>query len=77
MRVVYTAFVLLMAAAVIVFCVQNLSNVAMSFLGWSISVPLPFLVVTVYILGMMTGGTAVAFIRRMIQGATSKPKQAP
>lgn len=75
MRVVYTAFVLLMAAAVIVFCVQNLSKVEMAFLGWSISLPLPFLVVTVYLLGMMTGTTAWHFIRRVIHGATAKPKE--
>lgn len=74
MRVIYTTLVLLMAVAVVVFCAQNLTTVAMSFLGWSVSLPLPFLVVTVYVLGMATGGTLLSFVRRSIHGATAKPK---
>lgn len=75
MRAIYTAFVIIMAAAVILFCVQNLENAPMRFLGWSISLPLALLVLAAYVLGMLTGGTAVSFIRRLIHGATAKPKE--
>ncbi len=75
MRIIYTIFVVLMAVAVVVFCLQNLTTVEMSFLNWRISLPLPFLVVTVYILGMVTGSTLLSFVRRTIHGATTKPKQ--
>lgn len=71
MRYVYTTIVLFLAALVILFCAQNLSTVAVSFLGWSISLPLPLLVVIVYVLGMATGGAVWSFIRRSVRGATA------
>ncbi len=75
MRYIYTAIVLLLAALVVLFCVQNLATVAVSFLGWSISLPLPFLVVIVYVLGMATGGAVWSFVRRSIRGATANPTE--
>jgi len=76
MRIVSTAVVILLAAAVVVFCLQNLANVSVSFLGWKLDAPLAIVVAVVYFLGMLSGGWVLAFIRRLIHGATSKPKSA-
>ena len=75
MRYIYTATVVLLAAAVIVFCLQNSVPVGVSYLGWSVNIPLPLLVVIVYVLGMATGGAVLSFLRRSIRGVTSKPKE--
>ena len=75
MRYIYTATVVLLAAAVIVFCLQNSVPVGVSYLGWSIDIPLPLLVVIVYMLGMATGGAVLTFLRRSLRGAASRPKQ--
>ena len=70
MRVLYAAVLLLFAAAVLVFCVQNLETVSVAYLGWSISLPLPLLVLLVYLLGMVSGWGLLSFLRRSIRRAT-------
>jgi uncharacterized integral membrane protein len=74
MRIIYTALIILFVAAVVVFCLQNLHNVTVSYLGWGMNLPLPVLVLLVYLLGMATGWGVWAFLRRSIQGATRKPQ---
>jgi hypothetical protein len=43
--------------------------VTMSFLGSSAQVPLALLVASIYLLGMITGSSLVALLRRSIKGA--------
>jgi uncharacterized integral membrane protein len=72
MRWVNLTVIILFVAATLIFAVQNFETVTMSFLGFSARAPLALLVAIVYVLGMATGGSIWAVLRRSYQGA--KPK---
>ena len=65
------------AAAVIIFAVQNLHVVTMSFLGFTARVPLALLAVGIYLLGTVTGGTLQALLRQSIEGAKRRTVGTP
>lgn len=67
MRFVHIAIVVLFVAATLIFAVQNLQSVTMSFLGYSLSMPLALQAVVVYLLGMVTGGSLWSLLRRSIE----------
>jgi uncharacterized integral membrane protein len=69
MRWFHIAVVGLFAVLIVVFAVENFQTVTLSFLGWSISVPMVLQVVVVYLLGMATGSSLLALLRRSIAGA--------
>lgn len=69
MRWVYLLVIVLFAAAIAVFCVQNRDFVTVSFLQFGIRAPLAILAVVVYVLGAATGGSLYALLRRSVQGA--------
>jgi lipopolysaccharide assembly protein A len=71
MRWIYLAVIILLAAATIIFALQNFEIVTISFLGFNARVPLALLVAIVYLLGAATGGSLFALLRRSYQG--SKP----
>jgi putative membrane protein len=77
MRWVYLAAIILFAVAMIVFAVQNLEIVTVTFLGFNAGLRLAVLVVIVYLLGAATGGSLFALLRRSYQGATRSMKAAP
>jgi uncharacterized integral membrane protein len=62
---VITVFVIAMA----IFAVQNFQTVTVSFLNTRVSVPLALMIVVIYLLGMLTGGSVWALIRRAIEGS--------
>lgn len=67
MRWVYLAVVVLLAAAIIIFAIQNIQLVTMSFLSFSARAPLSVLVVAIYFLGMATGSSLLALLRYSLQ----------
>jgi putative membrane protein len=69
MRWIHLAVIVLFVAAIVLFAVQNFDLVTMSFLGFSVRAPLWLLVVIVYVLGMATGGSLVALLRRSFRGS--------
>jgi uncharacterized integral membrane protein len=71
-RWIYLAVILLFAAATIVFALQNLEIVTMSFLGANVRVPLALLVAIAYLAGAATGGSLFALLRRSYEG--SRPR---
>ena len=73
MRWLHIAIVCLFAAAIIVFAVQNLQVVTMSFLGFSARVPLALLAAGCYLLGTVSGGALIALLRKSIAGAQRAP----
>ena len=75
MRWVHLTIIVLFAAATVVFAVQNFEIVTVSFLGLSARVPLALLVAIVYVLGMATGGSLFALLRRSLRGARRTPVQ--
>jgi putative membrane protein len=67
MRWVYFTVIIVFSAATIIFVVQNVGVVTMSFLGLSIRAPLALLAAVVYILGALTGGSLYALLRKSVQ----------
>ncbi len=74
MRWVHLAIVILFVAAAIIFAVQNREIATMAFLGFSIRAPLAVLIIGVYVLGAITGGSLFALLRRSVEKA--KPARA-
>jgi uncharacterized integral membrane protein len=69
MRWVYLAVIVLFAAGVVVFAVQNLETVTIAFFRLNISAPLALLIIVVYLLGAATGGSLFALLRRSYEGS--------
>ena len=69
MRWIYLAAIVLFAVALVIFALQNLDAVTMSFLGFKIRAPLAVLAIVVYALGALTGGSLLALLRRSYQGS--------
>jgi lipopolysaccharide assembly protein A len=69
MRWIHLIVIVLFAGAIVVFAVQNFQTVTMSFLGFSVRLPLALLALAIYLLGMATGGSLLALLRRSIKGA--------
>ena len=56
MRWMYVAIVAVLALVTLIFALQNLQSVTVSFLRLQLSSPLAVLIIIVYALGMATGG---------------------
>lgn len=69
MRWIYLTVIALFVAATVLFAVQNFEIVTISFLGFNARVPLALLVAIIYVLGMATGSSLMALIRRSLQGS--------
>ena len=69
MRWIYLAVIILFVAATIIFALQNLEVVTMTFLGLNARVPLALLVAVAYLLGAATGGSLLALLRRSYEGS--------
>ena len=69
MRWVYLIVVVLFVAAILIFAVQNIDVVTMSFLGFGIRAPLAILAVIFYVLGAFTGGSLFALLRHSVKGS--------
>ena len=73
MRWIHLTVIALFIAATIVFAAQNFQIVTVSFLGISARSPLAFLVGIIYLLGMATGGSLWALLRRSLEGSRRRP----
>jgi len=69
MRYVYLGLVIVVTAVVLLFTIQNLAAVKVSFLTRSLSLPLSLLVFLAYLLGMMTGGMLWNLLAGWVRGA--------
>ncbi len=69
MRWVHLIVVVLFGAAVILFSVQNLEVVTISFLRFGIRAPLAVLTAVIYLLGAATGGSLLALLRKSIRAS--------
>jgi uncharacterized integral membrane protein len=72
MRWVHITVIVLIAIVILVFAMQNLETVTMSFLGFSVSSRLAVFTVVIYVLGAVTGGSLFALLRRSIKGARAR-----
>jgi uncharacterized integral membrane protein len=69
MRWMYVAVIAVLALVTLIFALQNLQSVTVSFLRLQLSSPLAVLIIIVYVLGMATGGSAWALVRWAWQGS--------
>ena len=67
MRWLNIVVVALFVVATTLFAIQNFQIVTLSFVGLSARAPLALLVVIVYVLGMVTGGSLFSLLRRSIE----------
>ena len=77
MRWIYTAIVAIFCLAMVVFALQNLEIVTMSFLGIRVRLPLALLAVAIYIAGAITGGGLFALIRQSLERSRSARSGVP
>lgn len=67
MRWLYLTLIVVFVLAMIIFAVQNLDQVTMSFLGFRLRAPLALLSAIVYLVGAVTGGSLYALLRRSVR----------
>ena len=77
MRWVYLGVIVLFAIAAIIFAVQNLEIVTVTFLGFNAGLRLAVLVAIAYLLGAATGGSLLALLRRSYHGARGSMTGSP
>lgn len=73
MRWMHIAIVTVLAAATLIFLVQNREIVSMDFLSFSVRMPLAIMAAIFYVLGAITGGSAYALLKKSIRSAGSVP----
>ena len=73
MRWMYLTIVVLFAVGTVIFAFQNLENVTVSFLGFSVGTRLAILIFGVYVLGAATGGSLFALLRSSYAGSRRGP----
>jgi len=69
MRWVHLTIVCLLGLATLIFAFENMEIVGIDFIWLNIRMPLAFLVIVIYIVGMVTGSTLQSFVRWSVQGA--------
>jgi putative membrane protein len=77
MRWLNITVVALFAIAILLFAIQNFQIVTLSFMGLSARAPLALLVAIVYLLGMATGGSLFALLRRSYEGSRRRLVDSP
>lgn len=66
MRTVYGILVALITLAAVIFLVQNLTSVTVTFLQMNATLPIGLVVAGAYALGMTTGGFMAGLVRQWI-----------
>jgi uncharacterized integral membrane protein len=73
-RFIQSVILLIFLGAILIFAWQNNQTVTISFLKWSLTAPNALVIIIVYLLGMLTGWTVVAYLRRSIRQVTERPE---
>jgi uncharacterized integral membrane protein len=74
MRYLHIAVIVLLTVLVLTFKLQNLQSVTLQFLSLTASMPVTALIVLVYALGMLTGGSLWSLTKRSYRGAFPPPE---
>jgi putative membrane protein len=75
MRFLQAVLLLTFLGAVLVFAVQNMQAVTLQFLHWRLDAPIALLVGVIYLLGMLSGWTVVAFVGRSLRIVAERPQR--
>jgi putative membrane protein len=70
MRLLCFLILIIVLAALVVFAMQNQESVSPQFLNWNITCSLSLLVGIVYLAGMVSGWTVLAFLKRSFRRVT-------
>lgn len=63
MRIFYLFVLIVLACVTMLFAVQNMQTLTVSFFSWSVTLPIALVVVGAYALGMASGGSLLSFLR--------------
>ena len=74
MRSIQAVIFLVFLAAIGLFALQNRDVITVNFLTWNLSEPVAIVSVAVYLLGMLSGWTVVAFVRGSFRRITEQPR---
>jgi uncharacterized integral membrane protein len=74
-RYVYLFAVAAFMVLLLIFAMGNMESVTVGFLGWNVTGPLSLVIVAVYALGMVSGGSVLSFLRHSLHRATTKPER--
>jgi uncharacterized integral membrane protein len=74
MRYVQALLLLVFLGAVGLFAAQNTDVITVRFLNKAINAPVALLSLAVYVLGMLTGWTVVAFVTRSLRRVAEHPR---
>jgi uncharacterized integral membrane protein len=74
MRFIQAVLFLIFLGAVGLFAVQNMEAISVAFWTWKLTAPVALVIVAVYLLGMLSGWTVVAFITRSLRRVTEYPQ---
>jgi lipopolysaccharide assembly protein A len=77
MRWIHLTVIAVFVAATILFGIQNLQVVTISFLGSGVRAPLAILAAIFYVLGAATGGSLYALLRKSIRASRARRPAAP
>ena len=72
MRWFYIVVFVLFVLTIAMFALQNLQSVTVSFLDFSLQAPMALVTVAVYVLGMLTGSSLLAALRRSWEAARNR-----
>jgi len=67
MRIIQAILFLIFLGAVGLFAVQNTRPITVAFWTWEATASVTLVIVAVYFLGMVSGWTVVAFVRRSLR----------
>ena len=73
MRYVYIGLIVAFTALVVLFKFQNLETVTVSLFSASMTLSVSTLVLLLYVLGMLTGGSLLALLRGLVRRARQTP----
>jgi uncharacterized integral membrane protein len=76
MRYIYILLIVVAMTIVLLFVFQNTLSTTVSFFSASVTLPLSILVLVTYVMGILTGGVVVSFLRALIQGTVKKQNHA-
>ncbi len=69
MRWVHLTVIILLAAATLLFVIQNRDVVTIEFLQFSMRLPLAILIAGAYVVGALSGGSLFALLRHSYEGS--------
>lgn len=67
MRYIKGTVAVAVLVVMVVFALQNLQVIEVSFLSWSMSIPKVLVITGTYVLGMVTGAWLFDFLRMLLQ----------